>query len=218
MRSRFEVRREQFSLQAHFASPEFDLFKDTTGLARYLFEKLGPHGIRLTDLKLESLGESLGEVNLRVLSWSEYDIVRLFLDRLEVAWTNLGEGHLIVDLLNAITGYSPAVNFKAFAVTQELHGTLDSPPKDFLGRFSTAAPKKFGSLAGSGTVFYYGSSEGVLAGTIILDFSRLVEGGIFLRITSIYDASRVEPADLLTVARQDLSDIFNEIGLDMEGD
>lgn len=223
MRSRFKVHREQFSLQAHFASPVFDLFKDMPELVRHLFNSLGSYGIRLTDLRFDSPGESLGEVNLRILSLSDLDTARLFLDRLEMSlnytpFLGLRDGNLVPDLLAAVASYPASNSFRAFSVTQEVHGVLDLPPQEFLSQFASAAPKRLGTLLGSGTVFYYGASEGILAGSIALDLSRLIDSGIFLKLTTMYDAAQIDPIDLLAVSRGDFSGIMEEIGLDFGKD
>lgn len=204
-------------------SPVFELFKDTPALARHLFKTLGTYGIRLADLKLDPRGESLGEINLRILSWTEQDAARLFLDHVEVIFSympliDLEGGNLIPDLLDAVSSYSSDISFRAFAVSQEVHGVLDSKSYDFLARFSSAAPERFGAPLSSGVVFYYGASEKILAGSVTLDLSRFIDGGVFFKLTTMYDASQVEPADLVEAARGDFLSIMDEVGLDFKKD
>jgi hypothetical protein len=221
MGARLEVRREQFSLQAHFASPVFDLFKDFPSLVNHLFRTLGSYSLRLGDVRLDSSGESLGEVNLR-LSWSELGTARLFLDRVELAasytpFLGWEDGSLIPDLLGCVADYSAAISYRGFAVTQEMHGVLSIPPMEFLRRFASAPPQSLGPPLGSGTVFYFGSSGDRLGGSVALDLSRLVEGGLFLKLIVIYDATQTQAADLLRISRSQLTSLASEIGLDLGG-
>lgn len=219
---RLEVRREQFNLQAYFLSPVFDLFKDFPSLAHHLFQVLGGHGLRLTDIRLDSPQESLGEFNLR-LTWPELAVARLFLDRVELTssyprFFDLREGSLIPDLLGVVESYSPEISFRAFAVSRELHGALETSPKEFLSRFSSALPQSFGPSLGSGTVFYFGPADNRFTGSLTLDFSRLVDPGLFLKFSAIYDAAQLGAADLLKISRLQSANLFEEVGLDLAGD
>lgn len=220
MRPSFEIRQQQFTLQAHFVSPVVRLFKDFPELAHHLFQALGNHALRLDNVRLDSAGESLGQVNLQ-MSWPELATARLFLERIDLVAVYppfLGQNwSLIPDLLGAITDYSPEVSYRAFAVTQEFHGTLTVPLKDFLSRFSTAAPESLGPTMGSGTIYYFGASENRFAGSLALDLSRLVEEGLFLRLVTIHDAQKVKADDLMAVSRSQLSSLVDEIGLELIG-
>jgi hypothetical protein len=215
----FEIRQDQLSLQAHFASPVFDLFKDVPGLVKHLYEALRSYGIRLADVKLDSAGESLGQVNLQI-SWPQLATASLFLDRIELASTyppflDHQDGALVADLFASVAAYSPELSYTAFAVTREVHGKLDLPLKDFLSRFSAATPKSLGPALGSGTVFYFGPADNRLTGSLILDFSRLVEEGMFVKVAVVYDASQVGAHELLATFRSQSLNLIEEIGLDL---
>lgn len=216
----FEIRQQQFTLQAHFASPVVRLFREFPELAHHLFQALGNHGLRLENVRLDSAGESLGEVNLQ-MSWPDLATARLFLERLDLAaaYRFLGyqNGSLLPDLLSAVSDYSPEVSYRAFAVTQELHGALTVPLKDFLSRFSTGAPASLGPAMGSGAIYYFGASDNRFASSLALDLSRLVEEGLFLRLVTIYDASQVNTSDLMAVSRLQLSNLVHELGLELAG-
>lgn len=221
MSERLEVRREQISLQAHFANPVFDLFQDFPSLAHHLFQVLGGHGLRLTDVRLDSTQESLGEFNLR-LSWAELCTARLFMDRVDLLssyppFLTLKDGSLVPDLLGVVASYSPNISYRAFAVAREFHGVLNLPLKEFLSQFSSATPKLFGPSLGSGTVFYFGPSENRFTGSLAFDFSRFVDGGLFLKFVAIYDAMQLEAANLLKVSHSQLTDLLNEVGLELAG-
>jgi hypothetical protein len=221
MRGGFEIRQEQVSLQAHFVKPAFGLLIDTPPLAKHLFETLDSYGVRLGDFKLDSTGETFGEVNLQIVLQS-LATVRLFLDRIDLAssylpfLTDFRDGSFTADLLRSIQDYSADISYRAFAVTREVHGRLtDIPLKDFLIRFSAAAPKTLGLPLGSGTVFYFGAAENRLTGSLALDFSRIVEGGLFLKVAILFDAAQVEPHNLLMTFHAQFSSLIEELGLDL---
>lgn len=220
MRGGLEVRQEQVSLQAHFVKPAFGLLKETPDLARHLFEALASYGIRLADFKMGSSGDSFAEVNLQIALRSLVT-ARLFLDRVELDsaylpfFNDFRGGAFAPDLLGAIQEYSSDVSYRAFAVTEEIHGSLDIPLKDFLARFSAAAPKTLGPALGSGTVFYFAPAENRLTGSLALDFSQVVDAGLFLKVSILFDAAQVEPPDLLLAFRSQFSSLVEEIGLDL---
>lgn len=220
---RFEIRREHLNLQARFGAPVFGLFKDFPALVEHLFRALGGYGIRLTDVKLDSPGESLGEVNLR-FSWAELNTeCCIFLDRVELAsgfppfppFAHRAKGDLVRDILDSLASYSSDISYRAFQLTQEFHGALDVSANEFLGRFSSSAPQSLGPSLGSGTIFYFGAHANRLAGSLSLDFSRAVEGGLFLKLITMFDASQVSSADLLPTARTQYVNLVTEMGLEL---
>ena len=171
--------------------------------------------MRLDNVRLDSAGESLGQVNLQ-MSWPDLATARLFLERVDLV-SSYPDGALVQNLLGAVAEYSPEVSYRAFSVTQEFHGSLTVPVKDFLSRFSTAAPESQGPIMGSGTIYYFGASEGRIAGSLALDLSRLVEEGLFLRLVTIHDAQQVKADGLMAVSRSQLSSLVDEIGLELTG-
>jgi hypothetical protein len=102
-------------------------------------------------------------------------------------------------------------------VSREFHGLLEVPLKEFLSQFSSVIPQSFGPSLGSGTVFYFGPAENRFTSSLALDFSRFVDGGLFLKFVAIYDATQVEVASLLKVSHSQLTDLVNEVGLELAG-
>lgn len=170
---------------------------------------------------MDSVAESLGQVNLQI-SWPDLATARLFLERIDLTsvyppFLDYRDGALVADLLDAVAGYSPDISYRSFVVTQEVHGSLDLPAREFLSRFSATPPGSLGPPLGSGTVFYFGAGENRLAGSLALDFSRLVEDGLFLKLVIVYDATQVKPAEILTISRSQWSNLVDEIGLELAG-
>jgi hypothetical protein len=220
MKPRLENRQERFSLQAHFVSPVFDLFKDLPGPIRHLFVTLNPHyNLHLTDIKLESAGGSLGEVHLR-LSWPSLAEARLFLDRVEVSsdylqFLRFQERDLVADVVSAVSTYVQGTGFRAYSVTQHVHGSLAGETRSkFLSQFVGRVPQGLGPLLGPGVVLYFGTEGEKLATSVTIDFSRVVEGGIFVQSVVLYDASKIELADLQSISRQHFISLLDRIGLE----
>lgn len=214
-----DVRRERFGLQAHFLTPVFDLFQDPPALSRHLFGDLGPHyNLRLTNMRLEAGAGSLGEVVLR-LSWPDLVEVRIFLDRVEIdssylQFLRFENRDLVADVLTAVAEYVRDTIFRAYSVTQEVHGSLIGRSRqEFLARFTPSIPEGLGPSLGAGMVFYFGTESNHLASSVTLDFSREVEGGVFVQSVVLYDASRVLAGDLQTEARSEFEFLFNQLGL-----
>jgi hypothetical protein len=214
-----DVRQERFAVQAHFLTPVFDLLKDVSGLSHHLFNALGAHyNLSLANMRFEAGAESLGAMNLR-LSWPGLAEVRIFLDRVEIEsgylqFLRFAEGDLVADVLGALSGFVRDPGFRAFSVTQEVHGALvDKARHDFLGRFVSSVPEGLGPPLGTGMVFYYGAEANHLAASITLDFSRSIEGGIFVQSIVLYDASKVAAGELQKLSRSDFEVLLDRIGL-----
>lgn len=213
------ARQERFWLQGHFLSPVFDLFKDLPALSSHLFHTLGPHyNLRLTDMRFETGAGSLGDVFLR-LSWPTLAEVRFFLDRVEVEssylpFLRLQGRDLVGDVLIAVAEYLPNAKFRTYSVTQEIHGGLVGQPRhEFLARFAPSVPEGFGPALGAGIVFYFGEEANHLFASFTLDFSRVVEGGVFVQSVVLYDASRVSGGELQALSRSEFDSLFDRIGL-----
>lgn len=213
-----DVRQERFWLQAHFLSPMFDLFKDIPALSRHLFNELSRYNLRLTNMRFEAGAGSLGEAFLRI-SWPNQADVWILLDRVEIEsvypqFLRFEEKDLISDVLRTVAGYLPDTSFRAYSVTQEVHGSLvGGSRKDFLARFAYSVPEGLGPTLGAGVAFYFGADVDQLAVSVTLDFSRAIEGGIFVQSVVLYDASRVTSGDLQTVSRSHFVSLFDRIGL-----
>ena len=214
-----DVKQERFVLQAHFVSPVFDLFKDLPSLSRHLFHALGSdYNLRLTNLRFETGAGSLGDVFLRLV-WPSLAEVRIFLDRIEIESSFLPflqfQGRdLVSDVLNVAAEYAPDNQFRTYSVTQEVHGELvGQTRREFLARFAPSVPEGFGPTLGAGIVFYFGEEAEHLVASFTLDFSQVVDGGVFLRSVVLYDASRVSVHELQTLARSQFSSLFDRTGL-----
>jgi hypothetical protein len=220
MKPRLEARKESFTLQAHFLSPVFELFKDVPSLSRHLFMALSPYyNLHLTDIKFEASGGSLGEIHLR-LSWPSLAEARLFLDKIEVSsdylqFLRFQNRDLIADVIGEVGAYSRDCGFRAYSVTQQVHGALAGVTRsEFLSQFVGVVPEGLGPLLGSGVAFYFGAENERLLTSVTADFSRVIEGGVFVQSVTVYDASKVALADLQSLSRQQFVSLLERLGLE----
>ena len=218
---RLEIRQEKLDFQAHFLRPVFDLFRDFPSLAHHLFSSLGPfYNLHLTDIKLEATERSLGEVHLR-LTWPNLADVLIFLDRVELRssypqFLNFQGRDLVADAIGSVSTYIEDVSFRAYSVSQEVHGLLTggSDRQVFLSQFTSSVLSNFGPPLGAGAVFYFGADDIRLTSSVTLDFSRLVEGGVFIKTVALYDSSKVAQTDLQALARSRFVELLSKVGLE----
>lgn len=215
----FDIRQERFTLQAYFQNPVFNLFQDFPSFARHIFHSLGTHyHLRTTDLRLENGAGSLGDIFLRV-SWPDLAEVRIFLDRIEIEpsylpFLRFQERDFTNDVLTVVALYNSDVQFRAYSVTQAVHGKLLSQPRhEFLAPLTPAIPEGLGPALGAGVVFYFGAEADRLAASVTVDFSRTVEEGIFIQSVMLYDATRVAAIDLQPRSRSYFESFLHQIGL-----
>ncbi len=169
-------------------------------------------------MRFETGAGSLGEVSLRLL-WPNLVEVRIFLDRVEIEsdypqFLRFEEKDLIFDVLRIVTEYAPNTSFQAYSLTQEAHGSLTGGSRhDFLERFACSIPEGFGPALGAGIVFYFGAEADQLAASVTLDFSRIVEGGVFMQSVVLYDASRAAAGDLQAMSLSRFESLIDRLGL-----
>jgi hypothetical protein len=218
MKTQLKVQQEHFGLQAHFMSPVFDLFKEMHALSRHLFSALAPYNLRLTNIKFETAGGSLGELHLR-LAWPSLAEVRLFLDRVEIFSDYpkflRQERDLVADVIAEVGTYVRETGFRAYSVTQQIHGALPGDTRSqLLAQFMRNLPEGLGPVLGSGISLYFGAEAERLATSITVDFSRVVDGGLFVQSVVLYDASKVVLSELQSLSRQQFKALLGRLGLE----
>jgi hypothetical protein len=200
------VVRSEVAFEAGYAQPEFALFRDAAALLHHLYARLQPHGLKLTDLRVERGAGNVAEQHVLFYLFDYVMTVRVRVERLEVTCASLSsEEHLqkfkaaTVDLLQAVKDVKSELAFRAFAVASSIHVMLDGQStRAYLAQFAARIPEGPGPLTGSGSVFYFGPSEDRLLSAITVDTSALVPDGLFVRVNGVWDASRVAPDFLRT--------------------
>lgn len=199
---KFSASRADFRLDVPFERPQFALFQDGSGLISHLFTALEPHGLRLSDLKVERGTGGLAEIHV-LCNLFEYALtIRVWIDRVEVICLYVESEEkekkysaAIVDALVAIQRKIEP-GFRTYAFSMNLHGPLEGESvKDYLAKFVAKTPN-IGTPTGAAVGYYYGPTDERLFSSLTLDVSVAVTGGIYIRPQATWDASRVTPQDL----------------------
>jgi hypothetical protein len=216
----FNVGRADLHFEAGFSEPDFALFRDTPALLRQLVKSLEPHGVRLSDIRIEQGGGTAADFHVLCYLFNLLMTLRIHLDRIEVICPELPRdyvakfGAAIVDALAGVRFYRPELRFRAYALSTGLHGTLDGKsPKDYLSRFAANIPIGLGSSVGTGTVMYFGAEAERLMCSVTVDVSSVVQDSLFVRTHVIWDAKRVEIQSLPKIGEAFVRQALTEIGL-----
>lgn len=220
----FKVAQGDLNFQANFPEPAFELFRDSLGLQRLLFTKLARHRVQLTDIRVDPGNGTLGDYSLLSYLFNFSVSVRIRLERVEIQSFDLARvdvnklNEAGVDVLEAIRSHVPSLSFKTHVLSVGLHGKLEGiSVREFLSRFVTSGPKNLGPSIGNGAVFYFGPDAERLMSAVTTDLSSLIDGGLYVRLHVIWDASKVPIEGLPGVGDKYLRDALTQLDLAIEG-
>jgi hypothetical protein len=203
MRKAFKVGLGDLFLQATFAEPAFSIFRDIPALYQKLYMTLNRHGLKLADIKTERDDGSLADLCVTCSLFDFSTTVRVRLDRVEVQCvdttrvTNKQFEEAALSVLQVFNEPAARASYQAFIFAINVHGTIaDSSPKEFLSRFVANTPSSLGPPLGAGAVFYFGADDGRLTSSITVDLSARQAEAVFLRVHTVWDATKLSPADL----------------------
>ena len=219
MPTKISVSQGDFTLEAAFEQPDFGLFHETRGLIPRVFRALRPHGVKLSDMKIERGSGTLSEFHLVCQLFNYAMSVRTRIDRVEVTCIHLSDENVkrfaaaIVDALVAVQG-DREPRFQTYSLMLSLHGTLEgADARSFLAGFSAKTPQ-VGPSTGNAVGYYFGPTDERLASTVILDISAAVSGGIYMQLRTTWDATKVRPQNLPALADTFVRAVFESVGLD----
>jgi hypothetical protein len=222
--AKIHVERSDLAFEAGYPEPEFDLFRDGSALLSHLYKRLQPHGLKLSDLRVERGSGNVAETHLLCYLFDYLMTVRLRVERIEINWTAIPNPEqtekfkaATVEVLKAIRDLKPDFVYRAFAVAVGMHARLEGQSaRDYLAQFGTKAPVRLGPPTGEGHVFYYGSEADRLLSVITVDMSALVPDGIFVKIHALWDAGKVSPESLSTgIAEGFIQQALENLGLQL---
>lgn len=222
MASRFEVERADLTFEAGYLEPAFELLRDAPGVLRSLFAHLTPHGLRLADMKIERGGDNVIDHHVYCYLFDFAMTVRVRIERLEVVCAQLLQtdverfGAAIVAAVRAVTQHAPHIRFRAYATAVNLHGRIEgTAPREFLSRFVANTPEGFGPPTGNGAVFYFGQDADQLLSVVTVDLSALVADALFVRPHIVWDAAKVDVANIPARAEAFVRKVLVQLGLDL---
>jgi len=222
MAIKFDVQHGELNFEAGFNQVDFKLFSDTHGLLDQLYNRLQPHGVRLSDLRIERGAGTAADWHVLCYLFNFWMTIRIRLDRIEVFCSELPQeyvtkfGSAIVDTLNAVVAHRPESRFRAYGFAIGLHGVLEGQSlKHYLSKFTKGIPEKLGPSIGSGTVMYFGPEGERLLSSVTLDMSSQFSDALYARVNVVWDATKI---DALTVPK--LSEAFvrqslSHVGLEL---
>jgi hypothetical protein len=193
------VQRSEMWFEAAFAQPEFLLFANIPPLLQRLYARLEPHGLKLTDLRVERGTGGVAEQNILFYLFDYWMTVRVRVERIEIHCSTLPDQEYVnkfkaamVDVLRAIKDLKPDFAFRAYAVAVGVHAKLEGQSvRDYLAQFVANVPKGLGASTGNGAVFYFGPEGDRLLSSLTVDPSALVPEAVFAKVHGLWDASKV---------------------------
>jgi hypothetical protein len=217
-----EVLRADLQFEAGYPEPDFGLFRDESTILHDLFKRLEPHGLRLSDVRVERGSSNVGEQQILCHLFNYWMTVKLHIEKIEVVCTQLPRDHVekfnaaILDVLRAVKDYRADLAFKAFAVGVGLHAKLEGQPgRDYLARFAANVPQKLGPSTGNGAVFYFGPEGDRMLSSVTADVSAVVQDAVWLRIHGVWDARKVTPDSLPGIASGFVRAALESLGLQL---
>lgn len=215
----FEIAQGHLNVVAEFSEPQFSLLKEPTILYRQLLQRLGPHGLRLADMKIEWGDQSVADYNLRCFLLGYGATLRFRAERLEMLFDagRVSQSQAIEISAQTFVAVRDVVSdssFRSHTSDIGLHGTIaETNASVFLTNF-TKEPPNLGPTTGSGCVFYFGPHEARLSQSVTLDLSGVVKEGLYVRDFSVWDGSKISPDDLLATLPPHVDNSLRALGLE----
>jgi hypothetical protein len=219
---KLEVARADLQFEAVYPQPDFGLFRDESAVLHHLFKRLEPHGLRLSDVRIESGSANVGEQKILCHLFNYWMTIKLNIEKIEVVCAQLPRDHVekfnaaILDVLRAVKDYRADLAFKAFTVGVGVHAKLEGQPgRDYLARFAANIPQKLGPSTGNGAVFYFGPEGDRMLSSVTADVSAVVQDAVWLRIHGVWDARKVTPDSLPGIAAGFVRQALESLGLQL---
>lgn len=204
---KFEVVKADLNFEAAYTQPEFGIFRDSSNLLHHLFKRLEPHGLRLTDVRLEHGSTNVTDHYIQCSLFNYVMTVRVRVERIEIICTELPGNYAekywaaIRAVLTAVTDFDSNLSFRTFAMAVGLHGKPEGKTvHEYLAPLTPRVPQNLGPFTGSGAVFYFGPEGERLLSSVTADMSILLQDSLYLRIQGFWDAKKVTPDSFYSVA------------------
>ncbi len=194
---KFLVARSDVTIEAGYSRPEFSLFRDDAGLFSRLIDRLSPHGLKLSDMKIERGSGTLGELHLFFYLLDFLATVRIRLDRVEIYCSHVTEENkkrfvaAVVDTLDCIR-QNVGGQYRAYGIAMNIHGLLENQSaRAFVSKLVSPPPAGAGSVTGSAVAYYFAPAEDRVASSLTFDVSAVTPDGLYVRPQATWDASRL---------------------------
>lgn len=196
------VSRSDLTIEAAYPQPQFGLFQENRGLYTRLAARLLPHGLKLSEMKIEHGNGSIGEYHLSFFLLEYLLVVRVRVDRTEVYCTQLtddNKSRVVAAAKETLACLRETIGteYRAYAVTLNIHGVMENQSaKVFLGTLVAAPPAAAGPIVGNGVGYYFAGAGDRIGSSLVLDTSALVPDGLYAKPQATWDASRLSLDEL----------------------
>ena len=213
------VQRNEVTYTGLYVQPPFALWGEGAKILEGLYGAFASSGVTLADIRSESGGGSVADEAVRV-NFGGQASFRFKFDRIEASLGSFTDSDLdgFASLLSLGDGWlrsaAPDLRFSSHLVSYSAHCALaDTTSTTFLSRIPTPNLAAFGQGRGNGVIWHGESGSTRLQ--LLLDHSILVQGGLFIQFIMIYLEDRVSFLEMLAVAREKLSSVLEELGLQL---
>lgn len=220
----FVVKLADLTIEANFERVAFSLLGATWNRAmESIYGRLERYGVTPKEITLGQVG-SVGDRHMTFLLPKINGGVKVYVSKIEIGLNNV----LIAtfeDLRTIVAGVTeslreaePNVRFGNAIATYNVHGTLEGiGAAQFLASFLTNRPKGLGPDTGGAAGFYYGTEGPRIHLSVIMDGSVMVPDGLYMRLTTSFDARAIEVSRLLDAGRNEIRKAFTSLNLIPQG-
>lgn len=219
MPTKFRQRLGEISIQIEFDQPTFSLFSNMLGLGRSLFAKLSSFGMKLGDLKFTGGDSTYADTHITAFLYNFSAELNLRPDRIEVRSFDPAKRLDAFGALDAATG--AALEFmtdakpKSCTSVTALHAELgDLAAREFISQYVSSPPDQLGAPFSAGVVFYFEPNDGRLMGSLNLEPSVTVQGGLYFRTTNVWNVSAGTLKEIAGREEQVVDKTFEALGLE----
>jgi hypothetical protein len=221
--AKFVVKQGEATFEARFVSPAFRLLQPVhEGLHQNMLGQLATHGLRLNDIRFESVPAALAEAHSSYSINALAVLVRVWLDRLEISYLDLARVtqkqilEIAGDALKAVQQTVADMTIDTYTLALAMHGAFqDVSLSQFVAQYVKPAPEGLGSVLGSGVVYYLGPEEERRSASFVIDMSAVVSDAAFIRTSVILEGTAVAMSNAASMVRDAVFKILSAVDIEI---
>lgn len=216
----FTVKQADFTIDLRLERPAFALLgAPSHRLLQLIYEHFERYGVTANDITYGNVG-SLGDRHVLIFVPRISSGVKLSVSKIELGFNDLRKVSLaeiqaaVIVAAGSLIQVDPTTKVIEYALTLNVHGLLEgSSVVDFIGGYFGSRPGGLGPSTGSATGFYYGTEGSRTQLAIIMDGSVPVEGGLYVRLTTAFDARELGAGNLVNAGWGEFRKAFAAVKL-----
>ena len=212
------VKKGQVTARATFATAQVGPISDNSGLVPRLLQRLGPLGLRLSDMKMDYGDMTLSEINLRCFLFDFRGTLTVRAEWIEFTCAFPGPSlsnisRTFEQALAAVREQWPQISFSFYSVDVGMHGSVAGATPQSIAAELINTPAPLGPNAGAGCVIYYGPDGARTVSSLTVDQSGQLQGGLFIRSQANWDPSKVNVNELESLTTEYVTRCLNAVAL-----